>query len=119
MRLTADEIRALPEILQVHMAKYAWKSKKSGLYCLASDNGKFCNHDLDPNAVSQYISVEQEVVTRAVRDIHSGEEITENYSQFEDDIDQSNVLDEIARRLNLSDEVDPRIKLACGAGAVR
>ena len=106
LRFSREEILEFPRLLQDYLSKYAWKSKKSGLYCFASDNDKYCNHCDDPNALSEYIAGEEEVVTKAVRDIYRGEEITENYSTFEDYHSDDNVLDEIAQGSDRSDHVD-------------
>jgi SET domain-containing protein len=64
---------------------YIWLSKKSGLYCFASDNGKYFNHSKTPNVLSAYYENEEEVVTKAIKDIQKGEEITDDYSSFEKD----------------------------------
>ena len=39
-----------------------------------------------------------------------GEEILDNYSSFEDEKTEGDVLDEIARKFDLQDELDPRFK---------
>jgi SET domain-containing protein len=51
-----------------------------------------------------------EVVTRALRDIDVGEELTDDYSSFEDDHDCDNLLSWLIDRLRLVDEEDPRDK---------
>src|ERR1700686_1724875 len=65
MRLTDDELRALPVLLQEWLATYLWRSKKSGLWCLSNDNGKYFNHSSTPNVLSAYQVHEPEVLTRA------------------------------------------------------
>jgi SET domain-containing protein len=110
LRFTREQILAFPETLQIYLYTYSWKSKKSKLYCFSSDNGKFFNHSDNPNVLSEYRDGEEEVVTIALRDIQIGEEITDNYNSFEQEKDEDNVLDEIAEKYHLVDELDPRLK---------
>jgi len=112
-KFTREEITAFPELLQVYIAKYAWKSVKSDLYCFSADNGKYFNHSENPNVLSEYRDNEQEVITVAVRDIEVGEELLDNYSSFENDpTKEDSVIEEIIERYYLDDEVDPRKKIA-------
>lgn len=110
LKLTREQILAFPELLQIYIYKYSWRSKKSKLYCFSSDNGKYFNHSDNPNSLSEYRDDEEEVVTIATRDIQIGEEITDNYDSFEDEKSDGDVLDEIAERYQLEDELDPRFK---------
>lgn len=109
-KFTKEQILAFPELLQIYIYKYSWKSDKSKLYCLSSDNGKYFNHSDDPNVLSEYRDNEEEVVTVAIKDIQIGKEILDNYSSFESDQDTDNVLVEIANKYQLTDELDPRLK---------
>src|SRR4051812_39441930 len=81
-KFTKEQIVSFPDLLQVYIYKYSWKSSKSKLYCFSSDNGKYFNHSDDPNALSEYKDNEEEVVTTSIKDIEIGEEITDNYSSF-------------------------------------
>jgi len=110
LKFTREQILNFPELLQIYIYKYSWKSSKSKLYCFSSDNGKYFNHSDNSNTISEYRDGEEEVVTTAIADIQIGEEITDNYSSFEADHDEDNVLEEIARKYNLVDELDPRQK---------
>ncbi len=110
MRFTREQILAFPQAVQAYLCMYSWRSKKSMLYCFSSDNDKFVNHSEQSNVISEYRDGEDEVVTVAVRDIHVGEEIVDDYNSFEAEYSEGNVLDEIAVRLNLEDELDPRHK---------
>lgn len=87
LRFTLDEFSSFTEPLASYMQKYSWLSKKSGLYCFASDNGKYFNHSDTPNTLSKYINTEEEVITVALRDIFPREELTDNYHSFEADCD--------------------------------
>ena len=109
-KFTREQILAWPDLLQIFIYKYCWRSKKSKLYCFASDDGRFFNHSDNPNCLSAYSEDEEEVVTRALRDISSGEEITDDYDSFEDEHSEGNVLDEIAEKFRVKDELDPRSK---------
>lgn len=110
-RFTREQILAFPEVLQIYIYKYSWRSKKSKLYCFSSDDGKFFNHSDEPNVLSEYRDNEEEVVTVAVKDIQVGEEILDNYNSFEDEKSDGDVLDEIAEKYHLRDELDPRLKV--------
>lgn len=110
MKLTREQILGFPELLQIYIYKYAWRSKKSKLYCFSSDNGKYFNHSDSPNCLSEYKDEEEEVITKAIKNIQGGEEMTDNYSSFEDKKSKDNVLDFIYKKYNLIDELDPRLK---------
>lgn len=110
IKLTREQILDFPELLQIYIYKYSWKSKKGKLYCFSSDNGKYFNHSDNPNCLSEYKKDEEEVITTAIKDIQIGEEITDNYSSFEDEESEDNVLDFIYKKYNLVDELDPRLK---------
>ena len=110
VKFTREQILDFPELLQIYIYKYSWKSKKSKLYCFSSDNGKYFNHSDNPNCLSEYKDNEEEVITTAIKDIQIGEEITDNYSSFEDEESEDNVLDFIYKKYNLVDELDPRLK---------
>lgn len=111
LRFTKEQILGFPELLQIYIYKYCWKSKKSGLYCFSSDNGKYFNHSDNPNVLSAYNKDDEEVTTTAIKDIKCGDEITDNYSSFESEKDEDNVLEYISKRFNLVDELDPRLKV--------
>lgn len=84
LKFSADEIKKLPEIIQRYMDRYTWLSKKSGKYCFPSDDAKYFNHSNTPNSLTTYYDDEEEVVTKAIIDIHLGDEITENYATYEE-----------------------------------
>jgi uncharacterized protein len=109
-RYTRQDILSLPATVHICLATYAYRSKKSGLYILASDNARYFNHADDPNTVSQYEPGDDEVTTSAKYDIHAGEELTDDYSASESDNDSGNILNEFFRVYGLVDEVDPRLK---------
>ena len=67
-------------------------------------------HDTLEEFIRGEIKITEEVITTAVRDIQVGEELTDNYSSFEANKDDDNVLEEIRKKYNLIDEADPRVK---------
>ena len=83
LRFTEEQMRTFPERLQSYLDSYSWHSKKSGLYCFASDDAKYFNHSPSPNCLSAYQDEEEEVVTTTLRAIEKGEELTEDYGAFE------------------------------------
>lgn len=109
-KFTREQILSFPDLLQIYIYKYSWRSKKSKLYIFSADNGKYFNHSDNPNALSGYRDNEEEVVTVATKDIEIGEEILDNYNSFEDEKSEDDVLDEIAEKFQLEDELDPRFK---------
>jgi len=108
VKFTKEQVLSFPKILQIFIYTYAWKSKKSGLYCHSVDDGRFFNHCSNPNSLSEYRDDEEESVNVALRDIQIGEEITNNYSAFEDENDKDNVLEKIAKKYHLTENLDPR-----------
>ena len=85
LKFTKEQIKKFPKQVKDYLNTYMWSSKKSGKYCFSSDNGKYFNHSKNPNSLSAYYDNEEEVVTKAIKDIQKGEEITDNYSSFEKD----------------------------------
>jgi len=83
LKFTKEQIKKFPKQVREYLEVYCWLSKKTGLYCFSSDNGKYFNHSKNPNSLSAYYEDEEEVVTKAIRDIQKGEEITDDYSTFE------------------------------------
>lgn len=89
IKLTKKDIVHLPTEAIRFLDKYAYLSKKSKMYILPIDNGRFFNHSNTPNCNSIYSEDEEEVVTYAIKDIQIGEEITDDYRTFEESSDIS------------------------------
>lgn len=106
-RLTAEEVLKLPEKSQDFLTIYAYKSNISGLYLLCADHARHMNHSESANCGELYIKGNPESFTVALRDISAGEELTEDYSSFEDLSDPDNIL--LARSRILLHK-DPRLK---------
>lgn len=73
------EFPALPAAARAFVERYGWRDVASGRWRASVDNSKFINHSATPNTVvrsdGQY----------ALRDIAIGEEITEDYAEFDPD----------------------------------
>jgi len=91
LKFTKEQIDNFPKQVQEYLKRYSWLSKKSHMYCFASDNGKYFNHSNDSNVLSAYYENEEEVITKAIRDIKKGEEITDNYASFEDGFNEKKI----------------------------
>lgn len=109
-KFTAKQISEFPDLLQIYLYKYTWKSKKSGMYCFCSDNGKHFNHSENPNVLSEYRDNEDESLVFAIKDINIGEELLDDYSSFEDISNLDKEMIQIIEKFNLKDEIDPRVK---------
>ena len=83
LKFSAKEMKKLPPQTRKYLKKYTWLSKKSGKYCFSLDNNRYINHSRNPNALSKYYKNEEEVVTKAIKNIKKGEEITEDYRTLE------------------------------------
>lgn len=103
---TREEIAKLPDGARIYLATYAYKSQVSGVYVLPEDNGKYFNHSDAPNTRSTHPADGGEVITYALRDIAPGEELTDDYSSFEDPFDNENILADVAREHGLEGLID-------------
>lgn len=112
LRFTPLQVLAFPDTLQAYLYKYTWKGKISKLQCLTSDGTRYLNHSTTPNIRIEYKEGEEELTMIAQKDIEEGEELTVNYNDLElsESEDLGNVMDEIAERLHLTDELDPWLK---------
>lgn len=76
---TPEELAALPEAARAFVERYGWRDRETGRWRASVDNSRFLNHSATPNTAhrrdGQY----------ALRDIAAGEEIVEDYSQFDPD----------------------------------
>ncbi|MFA6514946.1 MAG: SET domain-containing protein [Candidatus Paceibacterota bacterium] len=84
LKFTPEQIKELPKAVQEYLGIYAWLSKKSGMYCFSSDNGKYFNHSKNNNVQSYYLEGHHEVITYALRDIKKGKELLDDYNSFEE-----------------------------------
>lgn len=90
LKYTKEEFAKLPILIQDHLNIYCWLSDKSSKYIFSTDHWKFFNHSSDNyNVLSAYYDNEEEVVTKAVRDIQAWEELTDDYCSFEKRFNES------------------------------
>lgn len=82
--LTKEQVMALPEIARDFIEKYCALSRLSGKYVLYGDDTRFTNHSDNPNVMTVAKDGEKEALGIAARDIGKDEEITVDYSQFDE-----------------------------------
>jgi SET domain-containing protein len=73
----------LPEHARTFLAHFAYVDRYINRLILCFDNGRFVNHSDDPNILCDY-SQDRFGIDIAARDIAAGEEITTDYTDFED-----------------------------------
>jgi SET domain-containing protein len=86
--LDNQEIHLLSDAAKEQFFKYAYQSKVTGKYILCSDDSRFFNHDLNANTkceIPKTRNSEDALICYAVRDIQPGEELTNNYAEFDKD----------------------------------
>ena len=91
--LTKEEVANLSEAAREQFFNYAYLSKKSGKYILCTDDARFFNHQIPSNItcrVPEGPDVVEALECFATKDIQPGEEITNNYTEF--DADPSDVV---------------------------
>ncbi|OGJ16321.1 hypothetical protein A3K73_01900 [Candidatus Pacearchaeota archaeon RBG_13_36_9] len=76
--LSEEEFSRLPIDEQNTIKHYGYFDKEKHKWHLAFDDIRFCNHSSDGNITLK----EKSLVAK--RDIKKGEELTQNYSEFED-----------------------------------
>jgi SET domain-containing protein len=89
-KFTEYEKKSLPEHIQKFIDIYGFLDK-SGWWVLDGGNDKYVNHGNQPNLIESDIPNE---ITRdliAVRDIKAGEELTENYKEWDLMVDLKNI----------------------------
>ncbi len=91
--LTKESVEKLSRAAQEQFLNYAYLSKKSGKYVLCSDDARFFNHQIPTNVtcrVPDGSTIAEALECFAARDIQPGEELTNNYEEF--DADPSDVV---------------------------
>jgi len=89
-KYTEEEKKSLPDIVQRFIEKYAFLDK-SGWWILCGDHGKYVNHNDKPMSIESDTPNE---ITRdliAARDIKAGEELTENYKEWDMMVELKNI----------------------------
>jgi SET domain-containing protein len=101
-RFTHEQVANFPEIVQKYLVRHA-SYRKSGLYLLCADEGNYFNHSDNPNVHSLEREGEEEMPVYAFRDIQPGEELTENYNEYDRVDDKNNLLQQFIARFHLED----------------
>jgi uncharacterized protein len=76
LTITPEQYEKLPHVLQEKVEKYSY-IENQGNRIVSWDHGKYVNHCCDCNTISTGYGFEI-----AIRDIHPGEEITDEYGLF-------------------------------------
>ena len=77
--LTSTEWLELPHLLRDFLYTFCWRGE-NGRWYGSSDNARFTNHSKTPNLKWD----ERSRTSIAARDIAAGEELTEDYQEFDD-----------------------------------
>lgn len=89
-RFDEASIDRLSEAAREQIKKYSYREKHSGLYVLCGDDARFFNHSTEPNCIDIYEDADHpddaHDITLALRDIGPGEELTCDYSLFDQDL---------------------------------
>jgi uncharacterized protein len=87
-RYAPEQVAGLPPAARDYLAVYSFPSQRPGLRVLCMGNANYFNHSNAPSALSAREDGEEEVVTRALRDIAPGEEITDDYRSFDSELQE-------------------------------
>lgn len=86
--LSKKELNSLSDAAKEQFLNYAYISKITGNYILCSDDSRFFNHNDNPNTKCfkpDTASHAEALVCISTREIIPGEELTCDYSDFDDD----------------------------------
>lgn len=89
MLVEPKTLERLSPAAKEQLLKYAYVSKKSGKYLLPADDSRFINHSDDANLFTSILDGPgEEDITHAARDIQKGEELTADYRQFDEGLQE-------------------------------
>lgn len=80
IKVSIKEVEQMSEAQQEYFEKYAWV--EDNYYYSSCDLTNFVNHSYQPN-----LKIIDEIMI-SLRDIHPGEELFENYAEFDDCFDE-------------------------------
>ncbi len=77
--ISLEKFQLMPPIAQEYILHYGYCNEKEGGHILCGDSARYTNHSTTPNirAVGELIAV-------AIEDINIGDEITEDYFNFDE-----------------------------------
>lgn len=81
-QIEPELVTSWPELAQSHVYHFCALLRSNGKFLMTGDDGRFWNHSDKPNCLTD----EGVTETIALRDIESGEELTENYLAYCDEI---------------------------------
>ncbi|MFA5945768.1 MAG: SET domain-containing protein [Patescibacteria group bacterium] len=81
VNISPEEFSKLSLSEQAEISYWGFLDKQSGLWHVDFDVSKFINHSSAPNITQDPISTETRLI--ALKDISAGEELTQNYLEFE------------------------------------
>lgn len=82
--ITPAKLKESSPLIKDFVDRYAYFSKRRGLYILSLDGARFMNHSNNPNIGEGPITASGETSDIALRDIQVGEELTARYDLFDD-----------------------------------
>ncbi len=85
LKVGKGELQRLSEPSRTQFLKYAYLNPKTGNYILCFDDARFFNHSDQPNCIDTISPHDEEGIDIAARDIKKGEELTNNYHEFDSD----------------------------------
>jgi hypothetical protein len=85
VKLTQAQFDALPEVAQKAVLNYCYVEPNDGTYIMCMDDARFFNHSDVPNVSS---GPGDDHIDRALRDIEPGEEMTQDYRNFDENTEQ-------------------------------
>lgn len=82
-----EDLEHFPDAAKENLLNYAYVSRATGDYVLCSDDSRFTNHSPDPNIVCLIPegSTNNDLVCYAKRLIEIGEEMTNDYRDFDEE----------------------------------
>lgn len=84
LEITPADFAALPQAAKEYIDFHGFLSKRTGNYHLSFDDIRFTNHSSDqPNIATVAESDDVELPLVAIRDIQPGEEILQDYDDFD------------------------------------
>jgi uncharacterized protein len=81
LNLNRSEKKGMNPFFWKMLATYSYYSKKHGSLVLCLDNARYVNHSLQPNSGQN--KDKDPLASVAIRDIKAGEEILENYEEYD------------------------------------
>src|SRR3989344_7284644 len=99
-RFTHKQVSDFPEIVQGYLARHA-SFRANNLYLLCADEGNYFNHSDSPNVHSVEKLGGEEMLVYALRDIQSGEELLEDYREYDVAGDSNNLLQKFIKKYHL------------------